>query len=108
MATTVSGRAPQTKRITLDAVAGKCLAVVLPPNTRRCTLLFTDSGGTAAAGKFSRAAESDGAAMSVDAFPISSGSAYELTIATGGRVLGGETIYLSGSAAGYCHIDLEA
>ena len=46
--------------------------------------------------------------MSAHAFSVSSGAAYELTLATGGRVLGGATIYLSGSAAGYCSLDLEA
>ena len=112
MATTITG-APEaggnTERVALQAVAGNAEAVTLPEWVRRCTVQFFDSGMNAAAGKFLRGqTQADGAAMSAHAFSVSSGAADELTLATGGRVLGGATIYLSGAAAGYCSLDLEA
>ena len=112
MAETVSG-APaaggKNERVALAAGAGDAQAVTLPEWVRRCTVQFVDSTLAAAAGRVLRGqTQVDGAAMSVHAFPISAGSAYELTIAQGGRVQGGATIYLSGSAGGYCYLDLEA
>ena len=111
MAVTVSG-APtsggKNARVALDSVAGNATSVSVPAWVRRVTITFTDSGGTAAAGKLHRGTQTDGATMSTHAFPVGSGAAYELTLAPSrARISGGATIHLSGSASGYAHIDME-
>ena len=112
MAVTVTG-SPEaggmSARVALTASAGDAQAVTLPEWVRKCTLQFVDSGDNAAAGRFLRGvSQVDGAAISSAAFPVSAGAAYELTTAPfRARVTGGATIYLSGSAGGYCYLDLE-
>ena len=97
------------ERVALDAVAGNATEVVLPNWVRKCTLQFETSGGAPAAGSVLRGqTQSDGAAMSSHAFPISAGAAYELTLSPGqSRQLAGCTIYVSGTAGGVVYLDLE-
>ena len=112
MAVTVTGgplAGGKTERVALEAVAGDATAVTIPSWVRKCTVIFADSTTAAAAGKILRGqTQSDGAAMSAHALPISAGSAYEITVALGStRQLDGSTFYLSGAAAGYAYLDLE-
>ena len=111
MAVTVSGppvSGGKHARISLDAVAGNATSVSFPAWVRRVTITFTDSGGTATAGKLHRGTQTDGATMSTHAFPVGAGSAYELTLAPSrARLSGGATLHLSGSASGYAHLDME-
>ena len=97
-------------RAALDAVAGNATSIAIPSWTRKVTITFVDSGCSAGDGKILRGShsQSDGASMSTHAFPVSAGSAYELTLIPGlARHSDGCTIYLSGSAGGYAHLDLE-
>ena len=112
MAVTVTGgplAGGKTERVALEAGAGDATAVTIPSWVRKCTVQFVDSGGSAAAGTYLRGqTQVDGAAMSAHASPISAGSAYEITVALGStRQLDGSTLYFSGAAAGYAHLDLE-
>ena len=112
MAVTVTG-GPQaggkSERVALPAGAGDALELTLPSWVRKCTVQFVTSGGAAAAGTILRGqTQVDGAAISAHSFPISAGSAYELTIAPGtARQLDGATFYLSGTASGFAYLDLE-
>ena len=99
----------KSERVTLDAGAGNATALVLPNWCRKCTLQFEPSAGAPAAGAVLRGqTQSGGAAMSSHAFPISAGSAYELTLAPGqSRQIAGCTFYVSGPASGFVYLDLE-
>ena len=112
MAVTVTGgplAGGKTERVALGS-ADDATAITLPTWVRKCTVQFANSGGAATAGKVLRGqTQSDAAARSAHAFPVASGAAYELTIATGSnRNLDGAVIYCSTSgASGFAYLDLE-
>ena len=99
----------KSERVTLDAGAGNATELVLPNWCRKCTVQFETRAGAPAAGAVLRGqTQSGGAAMSAHAFPVSAGSAYELTLAPGqSRQIAGCTFYVSGPASGFVYLDLE-
>ena len=83
--------------------------VNFPAWVRKVTVQFLDSGGSATEGKVLRGqTQSDGAAMSSHAFPVPAGVGWELVLSPGiSRQLSGCSIYVSGPASGFAHLDME-
>lgn len=106
MATDYSSLAPGgvafvTRRVAMDATAGNAEAVTLPSWCKRITVYFTDSSGSAEAGKLADSG-TDGAAIGNDHVPIPSGVLLQERVQPG-------VIYLAGTSnGGYCHLMMSA
>lgn len=112
MATTITGSPHAagglTARVAMDGTAGNCEAVTLPGWARRVCVAFRDSGGSGTTGQISRGqTETDGAAISANAYQIESGAHIEMTLRPG-RSAGAVTLYLAcGGNSGFAYLMIE-
>ena len=94
------------KRTAMDATAGNAAVVTAPAWAQEVEVYFTDSGGTAEAGKIADSA-TDGDAIGNDYFPVPSGQGYSYQLKADGESgqVGNPTYALAGTSnAGYCHV----
>ena len=96
-----------TERVSLPSTTA--VEVNLPSWVRKCTLVFKTSAGALADGAILRGkTQADGAAMGDHAFPVPAGVGWEVVVSPGqSRQLSGCTIYVSGPASGFAHLDME-